>query len=342
MMNFVCTGKVLTKPCWCYLTLLVVFTVVFVGGVATTYYFVESGHAYKYNVPTYKGQTVVVPLKPSENLVRSLSLHLNGSDHCISKATVLPCSNLSQPNYNPGLQMNSSQYREFFPRVIYLYLYLLTNSSISFQYNGGIDTSASVWVFSDRESFDRSRKDLPSCSNKKYKDGGHNYCVEMTSENNSATFVAPKNSFYFIRCFSSHESSDPLYCLTNQYLFWTIDLYWYDPMDYVNDTYVNYFNITSKKKTPLTLEGMYSSDQACVLVHRPTTTFECRDENYWSSVVVSDVKLVPLLWLGLLAAIPLILMLVLLSVCVHCVCYWNENRKQRDVYVKLVNKTKGG
>lgn len=274
-----------------------------------------------YNVDIHRNDTILIPIRPSSQIVHKLGLQTNPEDACNGLALLLPCSVLQlhkQYIQNVSLRFFTSN-REF--------IYLLTGSTMHFFLRDERKGSANVWIFNDYGVYKRYRDDLDDldCSPANFPKGAH--CIPLNLTSPTGSFPIKKSSYYFFSC-----SPDFVSCVGN--LRHTIDLYWYNYVDYLNSTaavsYVSSGSPTEIVVHQKKFDVSFSREvQMCLLLHIYYSSADPEEfcPSKYSTLSVRGIEINQAVWL--FASFSVVVAGAVTGVGLCCCCWYHRRQRKQ-------------
>ena len=256
----------------------------------------------------------MVPIRPSSQIVHKLGLQTYPLEACNGLALLLPCSGL-QTQYIANVPL-----RFFTDRTEFIYM--LTGSTVHFflRYER---SSVNVWIFNDFGIYTRYTDDLDhlDCSPASSPKGSH--CIPLNLSSPAANFMITNTSYYFFSC-----SPDYVICLGN--LDWTIDLYWYNYMDYLDTAELH--NVSSGSPTEIVVHqknfdvSFSRKVRMCLLLHINYNSMDpeqtCPSQH--STLYVRGIEINQVVWLFASFSIVVAVAVIVVGLC--CCCCWHHRR----------------
>ena len=270
-----------------------------------------------YNIGIHRNDTIVVPIRPSSRLVHMLDLRTDPTDEasCDSLALLLPCAGL-QRRYTPDVPLN------FFTDPT-KFFYMLNGSSVKFFFRHE-QQDMQIWVFNDYDIYsdyiEAGTLDQLECSKASAPKGTQ--CLPLSPSSPTSNITIKNTSYYFFTC-SPRPS-----CLET--LDWTIDLYWYDYVDYMQTAVLH--NVSSGHPTEIVIQKKRFDvlhfgrevDMCLLLYIRYNRIGHTQTCSLHSTLYIRGITINQGVWVFASFSILAVAALVIVYV---CCCYW-QRRKQ--------------
>ena len=287
---YITTGNLLKKTCSkkslkiCCCPLLLTTTICIVAVVAATITtsFLLNNNSSPFFVNTTFNSTVVVPLKKFTKQFTITSTRKSLDDYSCTLASItLPCNDLSKS------YLKNQSVDDISNDLGNLYMYLLRGSVMHFRFDSYSNCpSYTLWIFPDKLN-NQVEFPIPCTSLNEHKLKGK---CNTFAGSGTFDYTVPKDAYYFYVKYNCEQGVSKLSL--------TIDYYWYNFTQYVNNSGVQAVYIPPGKHWVIAATSSFSESfsRMCTLIQTPNI-YDCRAlHSFESSVYISQITLYPEIW----------------------------------------------